>query len=245
MLSILLAVLPKSANSKSVVLSRPRSSNITADKASEVKESEVIAEITYLIKEEAEIGKTEIKASQILTSADGDEVEASDVKAEIEITEIGTEDEEQTPPEGTEVKLESIEITNKPNKTEYKVGEKFDKTGMTVMASYSDGRVEDVENYTYSPAGKLGKDDKEIIISYTEEGVTKTAKIEITVKEEAGKEDEPGAEKPGTEKPKGDKDGTVADKDMPDTGIETIAVPAIIIAIMGIVGYVGYRKNNI
>lgn len=35
--------------------------------------------------------------------------------------------------------ITKIEITKDPTKTKYKVGESFDKTGMEIIATYSDG----------------------------------------------------------------------------------------------------------
>lgn len=172
-------------------------------------------------------------------------INATDINYEMEqltdiIKEITVKAGGEEPPAPTEKELVGIEITKEPNKTVYTEGERFDKTGMVIKAQYSDGTEKEVTDYTYSPEGKLGEDDKKIIISYTENGITKTDEIEITVKEEASQGDEPGKDKPQP-----DKDGTEADKDIPNTGVENIIIPAIIIAIIGIAGYVGYRKNNI
>lgn len=46
--------------------------------------------------------------------------------------------------------VSKIEVTALPSKTVYIEGEDFDKTGMVVTATYSDGRVEEVKNYTVS-----------------------------------------------------------------------------------------------
>ena len=85
-----------------------------------------------------------------------------------------------TPPP-VEKTLENIEITNHPTKTTYEEGEKFDPTGMMVVAIYSDNTRAVITNYTYSPTGSLKTTDKKVTISYTEDNITKTAEINITV----------------------------------------------------------------
>ena len=78
------------------------------------------------------------------------------------------------------VYLDSIDITTAPTKTSYYVGETFDPTGMVVTATYTSGSTSTVSGYTYSTS-PLTLDDKEIEISYTEGGITKTTTQEITV----------------------------------------------------------------
>ena len=101
--------------------------------------------------------------------------------------------------ETEKAKLDSIEIKEAPTKTAYTEGEKFDKTGMKVIATYSDGTTKEIKNYAYTPAGELTKKDTTITVSYTENGVTKTATQEITVVAKGNSGDEPGGE---TEKAK-------------------------------------------
>ena len=95
--------------------------------------------------------------------------------------------------------LESIKVTTAPTKTAYTEGEKFDKTGMKVIATYSDGTTKEVTDYTYTPAGELKTTDTAITVSYTENEVTKIATQEITVVAKGNSGDEPGGE---TEKAK-------------------------------------------
>ena len=95
--------------------------------------------------------------------------------------------------------LSKIEVTTAPTKTAYTEGEKFDKTGMKVIATYSDGTTKEVTDYTYTPAGELKTTDKTITVSYTENELTKTATQEITVVAKGNSGDEPGGE---TEKAK-------------------------------------------
>lgn len=77
--------------------------------------------------------------------------------------------------------LVSIAITKAPNKTTYNANQYFTKTGMVVVATYSDGSTETITNYTHSPMRALTAADTEITISYTEDGITKTTTQPITV----------------------------------------------------------------
>ena len=101
--------------------------------------------------------------------------------------------------------LASIAVTTPPNKTLYSVGSAFDKTGMVVTAYYKDGASKVVTNYTIessvtrygsSHIGKVKKnwginylyptrrdldEYDDLIITYTEDGVTKTTTTPITV----------------------------------------------------------------
>ena len=79
--------------------------------------------------------------------------------------------------------LKEIKIENPPLKTEYTEGEKFDKTGMVVVAIYSDGTSKEITSYTISPQEELKKENEYITISYIEDGVTKTTQQKINVKE--------------------------------------------------------------
>ena len=56
---------------------------------------------------------------------------------------------ENKPVEENDIVLSQIKITRKPAKTNYTVGEKFDKTGMEITAIYSDGTSKVIDNYTF------------------------------------------------------------------------------------------------
>ena len=79
--------------------------------------------------------------------------------------------------------LTGIAITTPPTKTEYKVGENFDPSGMIVTASYDNGISSVVSGYTYSPASFETAGTTTVTISYSEVGVTKTATLTVTVKQ--------------------------------------------------------------
>ncbi len=79
------------------------------------------------------------------------------------------------------VVLSSITISTAPTKIIYTEGEKFDATGMVVTATYSNGTSTAVTGYTWTPNGNLATSDNAVTVSYTEDGVTKTATQAITV----------------------------------------------------------------
>lgn len=81
---------------------------------------------------------------------------------------------------GGTLKLETLTITKQPNKTVYKSGESFDPTGMIVTAGYGYGLTSDVTGYSVSPQ-ILTDGVTEVIITYTEGRVTKTAMVSVTV----------------------------------------------------------------
>jgi hypothetical protein len=79
--------------------------------------------------------------------------------------------------------LSSITVTP-PTKTQYNVGEELTTTGMAVTASYADGSTKDVTSaailsgFDSSTAGEVT-----VTVSYTEDGVTKTATFTATIVE--------------------------------------------------------------
>ena len=137
---------------------------------------------------------------------------------------------EENPGENEEKTLSSIAITTKATKLTYKVGEKFDKTGMAVTATYSDGTSKEITGYTYSPNGKLSINDKTITITYTEGEVTKTTTQTITV--ESAKTEEP--------KEPNKKDETIANKPINNAGVEQYAIA--LISVVAIAAVVLYKK---
>ncbi|MBN7773731.1 bacterial Ig-like domain-containing protein [Clostridium aminobutyricum] len=76
--------------------------------------------------------------------------------------------------------LSSIEITKAPDKTVYFEGENFDVAGMIVMATYEDGSTTAV-NGVVTNGTALAKGTDSVTVSYTKNGVTKTAVQPITV----------------------------------------------------------------
>lgn len=115
-------------------------------------------------------------ATKELTIPDGYEV-AAGVKTTLEV-----------PVTVKDVQLSSIAVTQAPNKVEYIAGEKFDKTGMTVTATYDDNSTQDVtdqvtitDDTAIAPEGEADNAKQQVSISYTEGDNTKTTTQEITV----------------------------------------------------------------
>ena len=77
--------------------------------------------------------------------------------------------------------LTGISITTEPTRKSYIVGQNFDKAGMVVTASYNDGSSKEITNYTVTDGESLTAGKTNVTISYTENGVTKTATQNITV----------------------------------------------------------------
>jgi hypothetical protein len=59
----------------------------TAIKEGTISSSETVAEITFKVKEEAAFGKTSLNVEKVVTSCDGDEVNATTTNTEIEVVE--------------------------------------------------------------------------------------------------------------------------------------------------------------
>lgn len=63
------------------------SDGIVASKSGKVSQEEIIAEVIFIVKEDAKEGSAKIEAKKILTSSDGDEVEVSNEELILEIPE--------------------------------------------------------------------------------------------------------------------------------------------------------------
>lgn len=77
--------------------------------------------------------------------------------------------------------LQEIRIDKAPNKTNYIVGQNFDKTGMVVVGTYQDGATQEILDYTIEDGTNLAKEQKLVTIKYGE----KTATQAITVEEKS------------------------------------------------------------
>ena len=89
--------------------------------------------------------------------------------------------------------LESITLSGN-YKTSFEVGDTFSYDGLVVTAHYSNGTTEEVIGYTVSGYDMDNAGTQTITVSYTLNGVTKTANYQITVSEKAV---EPEPEKEG------------------------------------------------
>lgn len=85
---------------------------------------------------------------------------------------------------GGGIQLSSISVTTPPFKTAYAPGETFIPDGLVITAMYDNGATLSIDNanLSFSPAGALSEEDALIVVSYTEEGTTKTATIPIVVR---------------------------------------------------------------
>lgn len=80
--------------------------------------------------------------------------------------------------------LSSIAISTQPTKRSYIKGDILDLSGMVVKATFNSGNTEIITDYTVNPAdgstlGAIGT--VTVTVSYTENGVTKTASTTVTV----------------------------------------------------------------
>ena len=137
--------------------------------------------------------------------------------------------------------LTAIEITKAPTKNTYKVGDKFDKTGMKVVAKYSDGTSKEITNYTVANGDKLTEGQTSVKISYTEGNVTKTVEQKITVvKNVTVEDDKKDDNKSDFEDIK--EDNTKTENKMPDTGVPSVIGLMAVVAVFGVVCLVKYNK---
>lgn len=81
----------------------------------------------------------------------------------------------------TAISLLSIEITTPPTKTNYVIAENFDGAGMVVTATFSDGTRVVITDYEIEGGEDFSKDANAVTVSYTFDGVTKTASVPITL----------------------------------------------------------------
>lgn len=77
--------------------------------------------------------------------------------------------------------LTSIAITQEPTYKSYYDTESFNTQGMEITAYYSDNTNKVITTYTYSPSGVLPYGTTQIVVSYTDGGITQTANQPITV----------------------------------------------------------------
>ena len=77
--------------------------------------------------------------------------------------------------------LTGILVTTAPSNTSYIEGQNFDSSGMKVTATYNDGTSKEITDYTITDGNNLTLGKTSVIISYTENGITKTATQAIRV----------------------------------------------------------------
>lgn len=186
--------------------------------------TDTLYSVNFKAKAAATVGNTTVKLTKsqeasklFLDTVEGDGKEFDDKTVVINIKAA----EEGPIQEITSSKLTGISITTQPKKLSYKIGEKFDKTGMIVTATYEDGTKKEVTNYTYEPAGELKETDKTVTITFKDGDIEKKAQVKIAVSQD-------GTKSPETK---------IAQTGIADNSIAFVAVIALVI-----VSYAGIRK---
>ena len=156
-----------------------------------------------------------------------------------------------------DVVLKEIKIIKKPDKLVYTVGEKFDKQGMEILAEYSNGTSKKITNYTYLPSEGLTINDNKIVISYTEEGVSRKTELEIEVNNIPEKNDNNADNYGNNDSITGTKndsdninvpgvknDSTVANTELPKAGYQKriICIVVVVISVGAIYLYLFIKK---
>lgn len=77
--------------------------------------------------------------------------------------------------------LIQLEIITPPTKTTYVAGEDFDASNMVVQATFEDGSLMEVNNYTLDNNYNLVKGQTYVTVLYTHDGITKSVHQTITV----------------------------------------------------------------
>ena len=75
-------------------------------------------------------------------------------------------------------KLLEIKVTKAPNKTEYIVGQNFDKTGMIITGVYEDETTQEITEYTIENGTNLKKGQTSVTINYNEQTTTQPITVE-------------------------------------------------------------------
>ncbi len=84
-----------------------------------------------------------------------------------------------------ETVLDRIELTGMPQKTQYALGEAFDRGGLQVTAYFSDGTKRIIEDYDISAVDTSSVGEKTVTVYYTFNGTTKSDRFTIRVSAEA------------------------------------------------------------
>lgn len=80
------------------------------------------------------------------------------------------------------IQLQSVAIKTSPTKTVYTEGEVFSTSGMTLTATYSNGATRVVSGPFSFDNSPLTTSQKSMTVSFTENGVTRSVSVAITVK---------------------------------------------------------------
>ena len=149
----------------------------------------------------------------------------------------------QTP---SSVTLSSIAVTKTPTRSTYLEGEKFDKSGMVITATYSDGSKKEITNYTISPSVALKTTDTKVVISYTENGIIKSVEQKVTVTAKGTNTNIGNSNSTGSStnnKGNTNKDTTIKnDTKLPQTGVTLLSLTTISLIVVAVISKVRYGK---
>lgn len=70
-----------------------------------------------------------------------------------------------------------LEIKNQPNKTEYKEGQSFDKTGMVIEATYKNGTTKTISDYKIENGNSLDPEQTSVTIVYDGQKIEQSIKV--------------------------------------------------------------------
>jgi len=111
------------------------------------------------------------------TVVDGEDLEAGQTTVTIKYQKLKTTQAITVQPKA----LDNIEITKAPTDITYVEGEEFNPAGMIVKANYNNSDSEEITDYIVVDGENLEAGQTTVTISYTKNGVTKTATQGITV----------------------------------------------------------------
>lgn len=123
--------------------------------------------------------------------------------------------------------LDALEIKENPTKTAYTKGETLDLTGLKVNAVYNDVSKQEVSNYTVSlengsVLNTVGQ--QTITVTYTEDGIVKTATFTVTVSDVTIDDEEDDD----------DDSGIQEDIAIPETGENTVVGLYVVLAVLSL-----------
>ena len=95
---------------------------------------------------------------------------------------------------------------------DYLVGDAFDATSMEVTAAYEDGSTRVIDDYVIKGGQDLTAETTSVKISYTEENVTKSCTVNITVTDEENAETESDVKAEVSKDPADGQDNTETSK---------------------------------
>lgn len=80
------------------------------------------------------------------------------------------------------ITLTNIAVKTNPTKTQYFIGESFNQSGLTLMATYSNGSTKTITSgFTCTGFSSSSTGTKTVTVSYTEGGVTKKTSFNVTI----------------------------------------------------------------